>query len=32
MLTLSAETLSTTASAIFEAAGTPSDIADLMGD
>ena len=30
MLTLSAETLTTTASAIFEAAGTPSDIAALM--
>lgn len=30
MLTLSAETLTTTASAIFEAAGTPSDIAELM--
>src|SRR5688572_13252296 len=32
MLTLSAETLSTTASAIFEAAGTPTDIAELMAD
>src|ERR1700754_4681929 len=30
MLTLSAETLTTTTSAIFEAAGTPSDIAALM--
>ena len=30
MLTLSAETLETTASAIFEAAGTPADIAELM--